>query len=420
MARQRRLYSRREFLAGVAAGLGFAAGACAPQTGAPGPAGPPAPAEVRIALIVPLSGPWARNGQLKRAGAELAVEEINQQGGIKALGGARLRLDVADAGDTVEKAVSAAQRLLSATPKPAAGIGSWLSSFTLGVTEVAERQRVPWLTLSYSDQITERGFKFVYQTSPVSSVQAKVGLEQVLQIARQCGVGVQRVALVGDNTASSVGFFEPLRKQLLPAAGLPIVVDEVWAPPLADATPIAQRLRSAQPQVVFFSATAYPDAAQVLQKVREFGVRTITIGSGAWLVLPEYVRGVGSGLVEGVMSIVAAHAFKGQEALVEKLKQKTGEPFITQDPLAGYYQVWIIKEAIELAKSAEPEKVNEALKKLDLTSGPAAENVPGKRVRFDEKGRRVDAIPLIAQWQDGIAYTVFPAEYAVREVKCSI
>ncbi len=420
MSRQHRVFSRREFLAGVAAGIGVATGACAPQTGAPGPAAPPAPAEVRIALIVPLSGPWARNGQLKRAGAELAVDEINQQGGIKALGGAKLRLDVADAGDTVEKAVSAAQRLLSATPKPTAGIGSWLSSFTLGVTEVAERQRVPWLSLSYTDQITERGFKFVYQTSPVSSVQAKVGLEQVLQIARQCGVTVQRVALVGDNTAASVSFFEPLRKQLLPAAGLPVAVDEVWAPPLADATPIAQKLRSAQPHIMFFSATAYPDAAQVLQKVREFGVKTITIGSGAWLVLPEYVRGVGSGLVEGVMSIVAAHTFKGQEALIEKLKQKTGEPFITQDPLAGYYQVWIIKEAIEQAKSADPEKVNEALKKLDLTSGPAAVNIPGKRVRFDEKGRRVDAIPLIAQWQEGIAYTVFPNDYAVREVKCSI
>lgn len=418
MVRQRKLYSRREFLAGVAAGLGVVA--CAPQTGAPGPAAPSAPAEVRIALIVPLSGPWARNGQAKRAGAELAVEEINQQGGIKALGGAKLKLEVADAGDTVEKAVSAAQRLLGTTPKPTAGIGAWLSSFTLGITEVAERQRVPWLTLSYSDQITERGFKFVYQTSPVSSVQAKVGLEQVLQIARQCGVNVQRVALVGDNTAASVAFFNPLRQQLLPAANLPVVVDEVWAPPLADATPIVQRLRSAQPQVIFFSATAYPDAAQVLQKMREFGVKTITIGSGAWLVLPEYARSVGTNLVEGVMSIVAAHAFKGQEALVEKLKQRTGEPFIFQDPLAGYYQVWIIKEALELARSADPEKVNDALKKLDLASGPAAENVPGRRVRFDEKGRRIDAIPLIAQWQDGIAYTIFPNEYATRGIKCFI
>src|SRR5256885_15543022 len=77
---------------------------------------PPAPApaadDVKIALVAPLSGRWARQGQLKKMGAEMAIEEINAQGGIKALGGAKLVLREADAGDSVEKAVSAAQRVL--------------------------------------------------------------------------------------------------------------------------------------------------------------------------------------------------------------------------------------------------------------------------------------------------------------------
>ena len=117
----------------------------------------PAPAadDVKIALVAPLSGRWARQGQLKKMGADMAIEEINSQGGIKALGGAKLVLREADAGDSVEKAVSAAQRVLT-REKISAGIGSWLSSFTLGVTEVAERLQVPWLTLSYADSITER------------------------------------------------------------------------------------------------------------------------------------------------------------------------------------------------------------------------------------------------------------------------
>src|SRR5256885_17125531 len=77
---------------------------------------PPAPApaadDVKIALVAPLSGRWARQGQLKKMGAEMAIEEINAQGGIKSLGGAKLVLREADAGDSVEKAVSAAQRVL--------------------------------------------------------------------------------------------------------------------------------------------------------------------------------------------------------------------------------------------------------------------------------------------------------------------
>src|SRR5712664_4661377 len=94
---------------------------------------PPAPApaadDVKIALVAPLSGRWARQGQLKKMGAEMAIDEINGQGGIKALGGAKIVLREADAGDSLEKAVSAAQRVLT-REKISAGIGSWLSSFT--------------------------------------------------------------------------------------------------------------------------------------------------------------------------------------------------------------------------------------------------------------------------------------------------
>ncbi len=96
----------------------------------------------------------------------MAVDEINQQGGVKALGGAKLTLKIADASDSPEKAKSAAERLLSQEPQLVAGIGSWLSSFTLAITEVTERQQLPWLTLSYADTITGRGFKYVFQTSP--------------------------------------------------------------------------------------------------------------------------------------------------------------------------------------------------------------------------------------------------------------
>src|ERR1043166_3361073 len=147
----------------------------APMLLTPGTA--PAAEDLKIALVVPLSGRWARQGQLKKMGAEMAIAEINAQGGIKSLGGAKIVLREADAGDSVEKAVSAAQRALT-REKISAGIGSWLSSFTLGVTEVAERLEVPWLSLSYADSITERGFKYTFQTSPVSSLQAEQRSEE--------------------------------------------------------------------------------------------------------------------------------------------------------------------------------------------------------------------------------------------------
>ena len=138
---------------------------------------------LKLAMIAPLSGPWARQGQLMRMGAEMALDDINGKGGIAALGGAKLELVVADAGDSTEKAKNAAQRLVADNPDLVGGTGSWLSSFTLAVTEVTERAQIPWLTLSYSDAITNRGFKFVFQTSPTAEWQAVQTVPIALDLA---------------------------------------------------------------------------------------------------------------------------------------------------------------------------------------------------------------------------------------------
>ena len=86
---------------------------------------------VKMAMVAPLSGPWARQGQLLRMGAEMAIDDINTAGGIKSLGGAKFELVVADAGESTEKAKNAAQRLLADQPDLIGGFGAWLSSFTL-------------------------------------------------------------------------------------------------------------------------------------------------------------------------------------------------------------------------------------------------------------------------------------------------
>jgi branched-chain amino acid transport system substrate-binding protein len=89
-----------------------------------------AQSEVKIGLIQPLSGPWARSGEMSRRGAELAVEDINKAGGVRACGGAKVKLVVVDAGDSPEKAKNAAQRLVAQDPDVAGGIGSNISSFS--------------------------------------------------------------------------------------------------------------------------------------------------------------------------------------------------------------------------------------------------------------------------------------------------
>src|SRR6201996_7488438 len=231
------------------------------------------PAEIKVGLLVPISGMYARFGTVMREGAEMAVDHINAQGGVKALDGAKLKLVVLDCGDTTEKAKNAAQRMVADEPDLVAASAAYLSSFTLAVTEVTERANLPVLTLSYSDLITERGFKYVFQTSATAGSQAKQALPQIVSLAETTtGKKPKTVAIIADNTASSVASAKSMREGLLEANGLKLVVDETFTPPLADATSLVQKIRSAKPDLLFFLPSVISDAKLVLEKMNDFGI----------------------------------------------------------------------------------------------------------------------------------------------------
>ncbi len=376
------------------------------------------PKRVKIAVIVPLSGAWARQGQLVKMGAETAAAEINAAGGIKALGGAKLELVTLDAGDSPEKAKNAAQRLIAQEPDVVGGMGSWLSSFTLAVTEVTERAELPWFTLSYADSITGRGFKYVFQTSPPAGTQSTLAMPTIVEIGTSAtGLPPKTAGVIGDNTASPVSFLKPMREGGLAKLGMKVVVDETYTPPLSDATPLVQKIRAARPEFLVFVTTTISDLKLSLEKLNEFRLAKGAIpivANGAHMGAPEVLKNVPADLMEGVMFIVANWQLKGHEKINEMFTKATGEPWITQDGLAGYGQAWILKEALERAGVADKNKVAAEVRKLDLKQGPAAVAFPGG-VKFDENGRRVGAQVVIAQWQGGRPLSVYPLDRALAK-----
>jgi branched-chain amino acid transport system substrate-binding protein len=376
------------------------------------------PKAVKIGVIVPLSGAWARQGQLVKMGAETAVAEINAAGGIKALGGAKLELVTLDAGDSAEKAKNAAQRLVAQEPDVIGGMGAWLSTFTLAVTEVTERAELPWFTLSYADSITGRGFKYVFQTSPTGGAQSLLAMPTIVEIGRSAtGAPPKSAGVIGDNTASPISFLKPMREGGLEKLGMKVVVDETFTPPLSDATPLIQKVRSARPEFLIFVTTTISDLKLGLEKLNEFRLAKGAIpiiANGAHMGAPEVLKNVPADLIEGLMFIVANWQLKGHEKINELFTKATGEPWITQDGLAGYGHTWILKEALERAGVADKGKVAEEVRRLDLKEGPAAVAFPGG-VKFDEKGRRVGAQVVIAQWQGGRPLSVYPLDRALAK-----
>lgn len=374
--------------------------------------------EVKVALIAPTSGPWARQGDLMLKGANLAIEHINAAGGIKALNGAKMKLLVFDAGDSVEKAKNAAQRMIAQEPDLAGATGAWLSSFTLSVTEVTERAELPVLTLSYSDAITSRGFKYVFQTSLGGGAQATSALPAILKLAEaSTGKKPASVGIVMDNTAASVSFSKPMREGGLAKLGLKLVVDETFTPPLSDCTPLIQKVRSSRPEILLLLPTSISDDKLCVEKMSEMGLgkgRLPTISNGAHIGAPDMLKNSTKEIIEGVMTVVGNWPAKGHEKIGEEFVQKSGEPWMTQDSLSTYGDMWIFKEAMEKAGSADKKKVAEAIRTMDSKDG-SAKFFPGGRMKFDEQGRRVDADLVIVQWQNGLPITVYPEASAVAK-----
>lgn len=374
--------------------------------------------EVKVGLIAPMSGPWARQGDLMLKGANLAIDDINKAGGIKSMGGAKLKLIVFDAGDSVEKAKNAAQRMVAQEPDLIGATGAWLSSFTLGVTEVTERAELPILTLSYSDQITARGFKFVFQTSPTGGAQANSTLPAIMKMAENAtGKKPATVAIIMDNTAAPMSFAKPMREGGIEKLGMKLVVDETFTPPLSDGTPLIQKIRSSRPDFLLLLPTSIPDDKLLLEKMHEFGLgkgRVPVVSNGAHIGAPDMLKNLGKDLLEGVMTIVANWGAKGQEAIIKEFVTKTGEPWITQDSLSTYGDMLIFKEALEKAGAADRRKVAAAIRAMDTTDGPA-KYFPGGRVKFDDNGRRVGADVVVVQWQGGVPLTVYPPTSAVAQ-----
>jgi branched-chain amino acid transport system substrate-binding protein len=374
---------------------------------------------VEVGLIVPLSGPWARAGQVMRIAAEMAVEDINAQGGIEALGGAPLSLAVFDTGDSVERAKNAAQRMVADEPDLVGATGAYLSSFTLAVSEVTERAALPLLTLSYSDLITGRGFDYIFQTSPTGVQQAEDALPVLMDVAQQAsGRRPQRLGIIMDSTAASVAFVKPIKEGgVLERLGLDLVVDEVFTPPLANATPLIQRVRASRPDLFLLLPTVVSDAKLLLEKMNEFGLgrgRLPTVSNGTAMGDPDLKNNMDPALLEGVMSTVANWSVKGLEDISTEFVARSGEPWLTQNPISAYGHIWLLKAALEQAGKADRRAVAAALHAMDLTDGPAR-FFPGGRVRFDEHGRRLDAPLLVIQWQNGVPVTVYPPSAAVAD-----
>ncbi len=108
--------------------------------------------EIAIGALYPLTGPAAELGAGNRIGAEFAVKEINEAGGV---GGRRLRLVIEDSKSDPGAAVSALRKLLDSDR--VSFVLTTLTSVSMAIRPITERQQVLVLAESAHPDLTKSG-----------------------------------------------------------------------------------------------------------------------------------------------------------------------------------------------------------------------------------------------------------------------
>jgi branched-chain amino acid transport system substrate-binding protein len=373
--------------------------------------------EIKIGAPYPITGAWAENGQNNVNGMLLAADQINKDGGIKALGGVKIKIITADTGsDNPSNAMTVTSKLIN-DDKVNALVGDYVSSMSLPGSTAAEQGKVPMITQSYSDQLTSRGYKYLFQLPPTATALGSVAIKDYLDITKSQGKTVKSIGIIGSNDASAKNQSEALKNQS-ESLGLKVAPYVTYPTDLSDASSIINKIKQSNPDVISVEGPL-PGLTLIIKAIRESGITTPIIGpSGGGFLAAGFPKILGK-YAEGTMSVSAWNDdmnLDGIKTVAEAYDKKYGTAFMPQEAGESYVAVYIIAAAIEKAKSADPKKIRDAIASLNLTSGTASAMPPGK-IEFNDNGLNKDAESIVIQWQNGVPRTVWPKNVATAEIK---
>ncbi len=357
---------------------------------------------VNIGALYPVTGSMAQIGQGCVNAAKLAVQMVNDAGGIKSLGGAKLNLVVSDVQSDTTVTRTETDRLINGY-KLAAIHGCFASALTLIASEVAERAKVPLITGSSTDQLNkDHHYTFTPFARASQFAQAQLQMSKLVS-------DKPKVAVIFENTAFGTSTSNGLREKA-PGEGVEIVMFEPYSAGFADAGPLINKVKASGADTLF--AVSYlNDLILIVRTIKQVGLKIALNGGSGGFVIPDFYKSVGT-LADGLQGV--AHWNHDCDPDAEKVnavyKKQYGE-FLFEYAGGLVAQTFMIADALERAASTDPEKVRDALATLDVSSGYAAMG-PGGRVKFGPDGKNIYAHPVGVQWQNGDLVSVFPKEDA--------
>ncbi len=365
------------------------------------------PAPIRLGILQPVTGALAQDGEYGRLGAELAINEINAAGGLRALGGARIQMVFGDARSNPEGGTAEVERMHG--EGVVAVVGGFASPICLAASQAASRYDLPYIVdVGVSDQIVTRGLRNTFRFGPGFGAVTRAALDNLVTLNNAAGRPARTVVVVHEDGLFGSGMARLMQNEL-PGRGFEILETISHPTPARDMSNIALRIRALNPDLIIPSSyyAEFVLLSQTLQqrRIRPKGIYCVLNGAASnFRFVREFPQA--ANLVMDVNHW--ADPRKPKTAELRRAVEAQNRFWLYNTPL-NYSAVMLVANALERAGRADRVALIEALARTDGSFN--SHIMPYGPTRF-ENGQNQAAQAVNTQVIDNDIKVIFPTDFA--------
>lgn len=322
---------------------------------------------LKIGIAGPVTGPVAQYGDMQKIGAMMAIDKINEAGGVN---GMTLEGVIYDDACDPKQAVAVANRIVNDDIRHV--IGHLCSSSTEPASDIYEEEGVMMITAaSTSPSITEKGYELIFRTIGLDSLQGTLAADYIKDKIKP-----QRLAVIHDKQQYGEGLATTV-KEILGDAGIESVMFEGVTPGDKDFSALIAKLKRNNIDFVYYGGY-HPELGLILRQSREKGFDAAFMGPEG--VVNSDLAAIAGDAMEGVLATAPKSFDQSPEnaALVEAFKERNEDP---SGPFVfpAYSAIQVMTEAMDATGKTDPFELAEHLRanRFDTTIG---------EIGFDAKG----------------------------------
>ena len=333
----------------------------------------------KIGVAGSMTGQYATYGSAHKAGAEIAVAELNAAGGVN---GGQVSIAIGDDLGDPKEAVLVAQKY-SDDPDVVVVDGHTFSSCTIAAGGKYETAGLPMIAATATNpDITTLG-AYIWRICMTDGVQGE-GLAKYSVDT----LGKSKIAMMYDNGDYGRGLADKY-EEAVKAAGGTVVGREQYAAGDTDFRAQLTKLKGAGPDLLFLSGY-YPEGSKIARQARELGMDVQLLGSDgdASDELPK----LGGAAVDGML-VSTFFDYSKKDPVVQKFvkaykaKYKGGNP--DQFSASSYDVIMLAAKAAEKAGKNDRTAINDALAQIGTYEG-----ITGT-IKFDENGDVIKPLNIV-------------------------